>query len=224
MQHPGPYERPAGLVPGPRSGGGLRYFDGRNWTPHTSYPPSYAPPGYGQPPWKGARLGRPAYGPGALASPGKRLAARLLDGLVMAPLTILFMIVGFVLVIRHAGPIFTTTTGSSDGAPGPGFWWLYAVFFLTLFASGVATLLYESLMTLRYGRTLGKRWMRIRPLRLDGSPLTAGQAFSRAGLSMLAGLASGVFYIGILDPLWCLWDPDRQCVHDKIVGTIVVDD
>jgi uncharacterized RDD family membrane protein YckC len=30
--------------------------------------------------------------------------------------------------------------------------------------------------------------------------------------------------IGLVDPLWCLWDNDRQCVHDKAVNTIVVND
>jgi uncharacterized RDD family membrane protein YckC len=28
----------------------------------------------------------------------------------------------------------------------------------------------------------------------------------------------------MLDPLWCVWDNNRQCLHDKAVGTIVVND
>jgi hypothetical protein len=30
-------------------------------------------------------------------------------------------------------------------------------------------------------------------------------------------------YVGLLDPLWCLWDkPYRQCLHDKPAKTVVV--
>jgi uncharacterized RDD family membrane protein YckC len=27
---------------------------------------------------------------------------------------------------------------------------------------------------------------------------------------------------GFVDSLWCLWDPTRQCVHDKPAKTLVV--
>jgi uncharacterized RDD family membrane protein YckC len=30
--------------------------------------------------------------------------------------------------------------------------------------------------------------------------------------------------LGALDPLWCLWDDKRQCLHDKAAGTIVIND
>jgi hypothetical protein len=30
-------------------------------------------------------------------------------------------------------------------------------------------------------------------------------------------------YIGLIDPLWCLWDtPYKQCLHDKPPKTVVV--
>jgi uncharacterized RDD family membrane protein YckC len=29
----------------------------------------------------------------------------------------------------------------------------------------------------------------------------------------------GIYFL--LDALWCLWDPRRQCLHDKIGGTAV---
>ena len=165
-----------GWDPAPGRPGGKRYYDGpgvdaaRGRCAGAAFarPPSYAlhhprytgPTPRVNPPWKGARLGRPAAGSGSLANPGKRLATRLLDVLVLLPL-------------------------------------------------------YDAVLTAHSGRTLGKRWMHIRPVRMDGSPLTTGQAFGRAGLYLAAGFASGVFYIGILDPLWCLWDTDHQCVHDK---------
>jgi uncharacterized RDD family membrane protein YckC len=30
----------------------------------------------------------------------------------------------------------------------------------------------------------------------------------------------GVF--GLVDALWCLWDSNRQCIHDKPANTVVV--
>jgi uncharacterized RDD family membrane protein YckC len=28
--------------------------------------------------------------------------------------------------------------------------------------------------------------------------------------------------LSILDPAWLLWDPKRQCLHDKVADTVVV--
>jgi len=28
--------------------------------------------------------------------------------------------------------------------------------------------------------------------------------------------------LSILDPAWLLWDPKRQCLHDKLADTVVV--
>jgi len=78
---------------------------------------------------------------------------------------------------------------------------------------------YETVATVRYGRTLGKRWMKIRAVTDDGHALGLGRALARSVVQSLAGFLS---WLGLLDPLWCLWDADRQCLHDKIVGTLVV--
>jgi hypothetical protein len=48
-----------------------------------------------------------------------------------------------------------------------------------------------------------------------------GQAFGRAALPAAAALFG---WVGLLDDLWCLWDEDRQCLHDKIVKTMVIND
>lgn len=37
-------------------------------------------------------------------------------------------------------------------------------------------------------------------------------------------MISIVPWLGFLDPLWCLWDENRQCLHDKAADTIVVND
>jgi uncharacterized RDD family membrane protein YckC len=48
-----------------------------------------------------------------------------------------------------------------------------------------------------------------------------GRAFARAAIFWLAGFLG---WIGLLDPLWCLWDGERQCLHDKVADSIVVND
>jgi uncharacterized RDD family membrane protein YckC len=68
------------------------------------------------------------------------------------------------------------------------------------------------------GQTVGKRLMRIRVVRLDGGPITWWVAFERVG-GYAAGLATGL--LGFAQ-IW--WDANGQAIHDRIVGTVVVQD
>lgn len=217
---------PPGWYPDPAGSGGQRYFDGVNWTGWATTGP--AGPSYGHAfgpvgQWKGSRFGLPPYGPGSLASPGTRLAARLLDGLVLSPLYIGFYVVMIIWFVHHANSLIPPPPTPSNPSPTisdtqlnhafSGFfaafalWW---VFFL------MVTVLYEGGLTARYGRTLGKKWMGIRPATPDGARLTCARSYGRVGAVYVASFAS------ILDPLWCLWDDASQCLHDKIASTVVI--
>lgn len=68
------------------------------------------------------------------------------------------------------------------------------------------------------GQTVGKRLVGIRVVRLDGTPITWWVAFERAG-----GYAAG-FATGLLGFAQVYWDANRQAIHDRIVGTVVIDD
>jgi uncharacterized RDD family membrane protein YckC len=212
---------PPGWYPDP-SGGGQRYFDGTAWTVHTApYAPS--PPAWATaPPWKGARYGRPPYGSGSLSEPGRRLGARLLDGLVFVPVYVVCAAIAIALVAPHAGAMFPQNNVDPNASvPTPGLIWVYLALLGASLVAGALFVLYETVTTVKWGRTLGKRWMHMRPLTLAGAPLGWGRAFGRSSVAWLAGL---IGWLGLLDPLWCLWDGDRQCLHDKIAGTLVVDD
>lgn len=120
------------------------------------------------------------------------------------------------------GPIFPKTSSDPNvSTPTPGFIWLYLAGFVAVLVVNALFVVYEAVATARYGRTLGKRWMKIRPVTLDGHPLGDGRSWGRGLLVWAANL---IGWIGLLDSLWCLWDGDSQCVHDKIAATLVVND
>jgi uncharacterized RDD family membrane protein YckC len=205
-----------GWYPDPRGAGAgaLRYFDGTSWTDHVAVPPPVSAPR-----WKGARYGRPPVGPGALASPARRLAARLLDGLILLPAWIVLLIVVLVEFI-HLNSSWTSGP-ANQGPPIAAIVTLELSFFGIVVVIGVCTFLYEALTTVRWGRSPGKVIMHIRPLRLDGSTLSTGRAFARAGAYYLGSFLN---LVQLLDVLWCLWDEDSQCLHDKLCETLVVSD
>jgi uncharacterized RDD family membrane protein YckC len=168
-------------------------------------------------------LGRPASGPGALADPGRRLAARLFDVLLLVPVFALLLGITLLIAAPHFGPIFPTfnETNAAASQPTPGFLWVYLTIFGCAIATGVVMVAYETVATARYGRTFGKAWLHIRPVRVDGSVLGLGRAFGRVAIYWLIGFLG---WIGLVDSLWCLWDNNRQCLHDKVADSIVVND
>ncbi len=85
-------------------------------------------------------------------------------------------------------------------------------------AFGVWSLYFTISLVLLNGRTVGKLLTRMRVLRLDGQRFTWWAALERSG-GYVAGLATG-----LLGFVQIFWDRNRQCVHDKIVGTVVVMD
>jgi hypothetical protein len=109
------------------------------------------------------------------------LAARLLDVLVLLPVLALMLIVTLLVAAPDFGPIFPRIpiNDSVANVPAPGFIWVYVTVFGCLLATGLIMVAYETVATACYGRTLGKAWMHIRPLRLDGIALGWGRAFGR---------------------------------------------
>jgi uncharacterized RDD family membrane protein YckC len=71
------------------------------------------------------------------------------------------------------------------------------------------------------GQTLGKRAMRIKVVRrVDGAPIGAAFGLLRAVVHALLGQLCAI--PGIVDNLWPLWDVQKQALHDKVAGSIVV--
>jgi hypothetical protein len=68
------------------------------------------------------------------------------------------------------------------------------------------------------GRTVGKALLKLRIAELSGRPLTPLRLLKRYG-----GYAAG-FATGGLGFVQALWDPNRQCLHDKAAHTVVLDE
>ncbi len=67
------------------------------------------------------------------------------------------------------------------------------------------------------GKSPGKKLLHIQIIRMNGHPLKLWYCFERFS-GYAAGLATG-----LLGFLQIYWDDNRQCIHDKIASTVVID-
>ncbi|MFB6835559.1 RDD family protein [Streptomyces sp. NPDC056361] len=151
---------------------------------------------------------------------GRRLAARLIDTVVLGALVgaasfpfvtaALDHIDGKIEAARQSGVTVQVWLVDSTTAVQ------FGIALAALFVLGV---LYEALPTAKWGRTLGKKVCGLQVRDIEGhQPPTFGKAFVRWFLYSVLGLLA----IGVLNVLWCLFDrPWRQCWHDKAARTFV---
>ncbi|MDC7338758.1 RDD family protein [Streptomyces lydicus] len=154
------------------------------------------------------------------AALGRRLAARLIDTLVVGAVTAAVALPMWGTVTDHIDAKVEAAKQSGrqvtvylvDGTTAPVFATLLAV----LLIGGA---LYEALPTVKWGRTLGKKLCGVRVLDIEShdSP-TLGAALKRWFVYSVLG----VLAVGVVNVVWCLFDqPWRQCWHDKVARTFV---
>jgi uncharacterized RDD family membrane protein YckC len=117
---------------------------------------------------------------------------------------------------RQASDLEQTEEALADATSGGLFNWLRSFVDELGFGFGWASLYLTVALSWSNGQTVGKRMLGLRVLRLDGKPITWWIAFERAG-----GYAAG-FATGLLGFAQVFWDANRQGIHDRIVGTVVV--
>lgn len=193
----------------------------------SSYPPgSYLPsPSQPSPPGPLTHLadGTP------LASVWKRLAAQLLDWVFISLLMLPFAAICLVVMMNVFTPHLSTVAADPESPEAVTSlmtaWFrtaiLVSIGFLAV--SIVVAYFYYIVRVRQVGATFGKQilGLRIRSIGADGQ-LTHGQLWARWGIVWVVNYVSSGL-AGLLDVMWCLWDPNRQCLHDKLAGTVVID-
>ncbi|MGW3723685.1 RDD family protein [Streptomyces sp. NPDC000851] len=168
-------------------------------------------------PFQAAARRQAAARPAAL---GKRLAARLIDTVVIGAVTAVAAVPLGAQALDHIqGKIDeaklsgrTVTVWLLDGTTSTYLGIILAV--LLLFG-----VLYEALPTAKWGRTLGKRLLglEVRDIEAHEAP-----SFGAALRRWLVYSVPGLLCVGLIGVLWCLFDkPWRQCWHDKAAHTFV---
>ena len=131
------------------------------------------------------------------ASLGWRLLAMVYDALPLIPLTL--GVSAAALALNGMRPV-----ESSAGHAG------FAV------ALWLVAGLYFVLSWRRGGQTMGMRPWRLRVVRADGAPATAGALWIRFAVATLSLAAAGLGF------LWSLLDRERRTWHDLASGTVLV--
>jgi hypothetical protein len=83
--------------------------------------------------------------------------------------------------------------------------------------------LYQGLMLSLHGATLGN--LAIGSIVVDastGKSVSVARAWGRAAAYAVIDATSFLGIIALLDVLWPLWDTQKQTLHDKVAGTVVV--
>ncbi len=154
------------------------------------------------------------------AALGRRLAARLLDTVVLGAVTAAAAVPLGMKALDHVDAKIeaaklsgrTVTVWLIDGTTSVHLGIVLAVLLL----GGV---LLEVLPTVKWGRTLGKKVMgiEVRDIEAHEAP-----EFGAALRRWLVYSVPGLLVVGVVGVLWCLFDkPWHQCWHDKAAHTFV---
>ena len=143
------------------------------------------------------------------AERGTRLAAALLDGLVMGAMIYAPFFIGAVIGGISAGsnPVpFAMTPAMAAG--------------LGVSTIGFAIWCWLTIMFVRRnGQSIAKKALNIKVVHTDGSPITLARLFFLR--NVVNGALSIIPFYGFIDLLF-IFGEQRQCLHDKIADTIVV--
>jgi len=134
-----------------------------------------------------------------LAGIGRRFAALFIDSLLLS----------IPIVAIGIGLIAAAVAGNKNFNPI----WVQPAALLAI----VLFVAYEALMLASRGQTLGKIAMKIKVVRADGMPLSAGQAWGRAFMRQI--LAS---CLSIFNYIPAFFTKERTCLHDLVANTRVV--
>lgn len=172
------------------------------------------PPSYQPAPSSGSGVS------GEAAGMGRRLGARLIDGLLIGAV---YSVVSLTLLAGAAGSGVlddTATTGDELTAAQSGF---VASFLLVLGVLAVITLLYEVTLVALKGATFGKMAVKIKVVRSDNGQLPGwGPSAIRWVIPQVGGLLCGIGQLLVYLSPFFDGSGRQQGWHDKAASTVVV--
>ncbi|MFD4695580.1 RDD family protein [Streptomyces sp. NPDC058463] len=188
-------------------------------SPYGSGPPPPPPPPHDRDPFGGSgQYGGtdPLAGMPPLAEPGKRILARLIDLLIISiPL--------YLISLPFGGAVDVTSDGDDDfgdaiGNTYSGHQLLWSLIGLVVYVA------YDTYLTHKDGRTLGKRLLKMRVAMLnDGSVPDTGSALMRAVVLWVPALLCCPCLWWLINIVLMFTDkPYRQALQDKASKTVVV--
>jgi uncharacterized RDD family membrane protein YckC len=173
--------------------------------------------------------GRPLAGEGGeSASRGRRLAAQLLDLLVATP----FGILGFLISMAVAGGFKAYLAQAAQHAPSLFSPQAQRQQQLVFLLCGLPIMILQWYLVVKTGQSLGKRWLGIKIVKLDGSPvdfvsgvvLRSWVLYGTTALAQILGIPFLMIpgtLLEFLDPFF-IFGRQRRTLHDRIAGTKVV--
>jgi uncharacterized RDD family membrane protein YckC len=160
----------------------------------------------------------------ALADRGARLGAALLDWLLSAAPVGVAGLTGFVVSLSNG--LGRSMLDEGGRVPYEDLLQQMVPFMIGLAIGALGALgvgLYQCHLITRTGQSIAKRWLKIKIVNLDGSPVTFGSGVGLRGV--VPFLLGCVPYLGLvfmlLDALFIFRD-DRRCLHDLMAGTKVI--
>lgn len=146
-----------------------------------------------------------------LASISRRWLAIVIDGFIVAVATVLLLLAGGAMA-----PLEAAMLSADEAAIAEAFSQFQSTtLMINLLVSGVYNVV---LMVAFNGQTLGKMMLRLRVVKKRGGRITILDALLR---NVFGYTVSQIFLLGYL---WALFDREKQAWHDKMAGTVVVEE
>jgi len=142
-----------------------------------------------------------------LAGPGARLGARIIDLLIVSAVPLIL--------------IFGSRGSADETSDGGG---VFVAFVSAMLIATPIWCIYEVVLIAVRGQTLGKMLVKVKVVRADsGGVPGAGKSIGRWIIPFAPGFVPGLGQLAqLLIYTWLLWDRNRQGLHDKAAGTLVV--
>lgn len=146
-----------------------------------------------------------------LASIGKRWLAIIIDGFIVGVATVFLLIAGGALA-----PLDAAMTSGDGAAVSDAFSQFQST---TIIVNLIVSAAYNVVLMVSFnGQTLGKMMLRLRVVKKRGGRIKILDALLR---NVFGYMVSQIFLLGYL---WALFDREKQAWHDKMAGTVVVEE